>query len=159
MPDAITLGRMPSQDAQKFAYAIHERPHRHFQRTQKGSEREAVTSYVFIRCTKNSAWLSRSSTLAICNGRTSGRNKVIYLPFRISERQWRQTMADKEVIVERSSASGIGLILMAVAIIIAAAVAFAFLKNDNQKTDAVTGAAHSVSHAADEAGEAVNPNK
>lgn len=71
----------------------------------------------------------------------------------------RETLADKEIIVERRSGSGIGFALLAIAIIIAAVVAFAFLRNDNAKTDAVTGAAQSVSHAADQAGAAVNPNK
>lgn len=68
-------------------------------------------------------------------------------------------MADREVIVERRSGSGMGLALLAIAIVIAAVVAFDYLKNDNARTDAVTGAAQSVSDAADQAGDAVNPKK
>lgn len=68
-------------------------------------------------------------------------------------------MADREVIVERRSGSGMGLALLDIAIVIAAVVAFDYLKNDNARTDSVTGAAQSVSDAADQAGDAVNPKK
>lgn len=68
-------------------------------------------------------------------------------------------MDDKEVIVERRGAAGWAIALLAIAILVAAVVAFGFLSNDTRKADAVTGAAQSVSHATDQAGDAVKSDK
>lgn len=58
-------------------------------------------------------------------------------------------MAERETTVVKTGGNGMAIGLLAVAIIIAAIVGFMFLKNDNQKTDAVSGAAQSVGQAAD----------
>lgn len=68
-------------------------------------------------------------------------------------------MVERETTVVKTGGSGMAIGLLAIAILIAAVVAFMFLQNDTKKTDAVSGAAQSVSDTAQQVGDAVKPAK
>lgn len=68
-------------------------------------------------------------------------------------------MVERETTVVKTGGNGMAIALLAIAIIIAAGVAFMFLQNDTKKTDAVSGAAQSVSDTAKDVGDAVKPTK
>ncbi len=68
-------------------------------------------------------------------------------------------MADEHQTVVKSGSSNLGLILVALAIIVAAAVGFMFYQSEQSKNNAITGAATAVGDAAQDAGDAVTPDK